>query len=152
MSCPLTARCYPTSWKGAVSVPAPHRAGHGAGGALGMPFSSCSPWSCAVPLLEQTCWDDGRHRCHVSMLEERCHSPMDEGKRHQGPERSSLSPWGTACSVETQPFNQEPLPSRTVHQAALWKDFLGFYSAMRHWMTLLHQWLGTGKTPGIKCT
>lgn len=43
MPCPLTARCYPTSWKGAVSVPAPHRGGHGAVGGFGdafLPMSS----------------------------------------------------------------------------------------------------------------
>lgn len=40
MSCPLTAHCYPTSWKGAESVPAPRRGAHGALGGSGGAFLS----------------------------------------------------------------------------------------------------------------
>lgn len=117
MSCPLMARSYPTSWKGAVSVPAPHRGGHRALGPLGnafLPTSSMkvcgsSPWTNLLGCsgARSPCWRSAARSCH---------SPMDVGKRHRGPERSSSSPWGAAHSVETLPFHQDPLPSETLHQ------------------------------------
>lgn len=147
MSCPLTARCYPASWKGAVSVPVPHRAGHGALGSFGDTFllmssvevCGSSPrtnllgwWVAVVP---------GHRAGEVLPGIARAQWMCARGTKDQK---------GAPHLPEEQHILLKPNPSTNSSPSSPAKR-LGFYSAMRHWMTLLHRWLGAGKMPGIKC-
>lgn len=122
MSYPLTARHYPTSWKGAVSAPAPHRGGYREVGdfedMLFCPTTILETWGSSLQKKSVTgCWVAGGARlaCCRSATINHC-SLVNTGKSHHAPRRSSPSAWGAACFIETQTFNWDSLGERMVHE------------------------------------
>lgn len=155
MSSPLTARRYPKSWKGAVSAPAPHRGGYGAGGGewgtLGDAFLTHDHFGGVRFLsLNKPARTMGGLWCKVSSLRESHRESPQPCKRGREP------PWtGKELPISPRSSTLSTNPTAQLRPSA-WGDGapsdpgkgLGFYSALRQrWMTLLRWWFRAGKTP-----
>lgn len=74
------------------------------------------------------CWDDKLHEVSCMNTNRRSCRLVNTGRNHHGLRRRSMLTRGAACSIETKPLNQEPLPGGTVHRTE--------WSCKRTWLLL----------------